>query len=109
MKNSTHEIVSDDDGHHYVIPRDKGTEFEMWLTAVTEYWSPYSRTQHQGDVPEKPNWADEVGGSPSQDARTLDRIATARVANDKAVRRAMERQGEERILGVSCLVVRPPR
>ena len=65
MKNATHALVSDDDGHHYVIPRDKETEFEMWLTAVTAYWSPYSRSQHQGEVPDKPMWADEVGGSPS--------------------------------------------
>lgn len=63
MRNATHAIVSDDDGHHYVIPRAKEDEFEAWIKAVTAYWG--GPSDYVGEAPDKLEWADPIGGSPS--------------------------------------------
>ena len=31
-------IVSDDDGHNYIIEASKKDDFYKWLDAVTKYW-----------------------------------------------------------------------
>lgn len=46
-------IVSDDDGHDYVIPKDRRKDWESW---VEDPESAYR---------ELPEWADPIGGSPS--------------------------------------------
>jgi hypothetical protein len=46
-------LTSDDDGHWYVIPADKQKEFD---TAIENF----------DEVGSLPDWAKEVGGSPSR-------------------------------------------
>lgn len=62
MKNSTHMIVSDDDGHHYVIPRERKAEFDAYIAATGKFWR---ELPEEGDPPEWPFWLDPIGGSPS--------------------------------------------
>lgn len=45
-------LASDDDGHWYVVPAEKRTEWEGWI---------YSDAYMNGDVPE---WAKAVNKSP---------------------------------------------
>lgn len=48
-------LVSDDDGHHFVIPANNQTAWEAYLQDV------------YGDEDiSQPAWAHEVGGAPSQ-------------------------------------------
>lgn len=61
MKNATHMIVMDDDGHHYVIPRDKEAEFESHMDATYKFWRELPEDE---DPPTDPEWMDLIGGSP---------------------------------------------
>ena len=55
-----HRLVSDNDGHEYVIPADKTEKWWAYIEAIDKYWSPFS--SHEGDPPEEPEWAHEIGG-----------------------------------------------
>lgn len=46
-------IVSDDDGHHYIIPADKLNDWDIWIC---------SEDYELGQIPE---WAVTIGGSPT--------------------------------------------
>lgn len=48
-------LTSDNDGHHYVIPKARETEWEKWLEIPDD-------DARSWDGPE---WAEQVGGSPT--------------------------------------------
>ncbi len=47
-------LVSDDDGHHFVIPDGREDEWDSWVEIGVL------------DNEPQPKWAHEVGGSPTQ-------------------------------------------
>lgn len=49
-------IVSDDDGHNFVIPEDRESEWEDFLNKVAE------STYGVVDIPDDPEWAKRVDG-----------------------------------------------
>lgn len=57
-------LVSDNDGHHYVVPADKQREADDYFAAVSRYWEPGS--DHDGEPPAEPEWLVAVGGAPSR-------------------------------------------
>ena len=62
MTPAKHCLVSDDDGHWYVVPVEHKDAFHRWVQAVGFFWEQES----EGDEPARPEWAQEVGGSPSR-------------------------------------------
>lgn len=64
MKSEKWMLVQDDDGHWYVIPRDREADWDAWMAAP----------EPDLDLPEDqidytawnaPDWAEAVGGAPS--------------------------------------------
>lgn len=58
-------LISDDDGHWYVIPADKQGEAGRYFEAAGAYWSSPSAHGEEVDEPERPGWLVDVGGAPS--------------------------------------------
>ncbi len=54
-------IVDDGDGHGYVIPATRQAEFHKIVEAIGLYWD----RMDIGPAPEIPDWAVEIGGSPT--------------------------------------------
>lgn len=60
MPNTRYVLIPDDDGHWYVIPVDKQDEFFKWVDSIVD-----AINDPELRYPEKPEWADEVGGAPN--------------------------------------------
>lgn len=58
-------LVSGDDGHWYVCPKDKQAEAAKYFEAVSDFWAP-DRGEWEGDEPTRPEWLEDVGGAPSR-------------------------------------------
>ena len=50
-----HILIQDNDGHWYVIPADRGKDFNQWLELDPDDDKSWT----------KPEYADDVGGSPT--------------------------------------------
>jgi hypothetical protein len=55
-------LISDDDGHWYVIPKDKEQEAICYFEKIYEY---YEDMLEDEEEPEMPDWLDEISGSPT--------------------------------------------
>lgn len=66
-------IVSDDDGHHYVVPVEHADAASAYFEAVSAYWEIGGR--HEYGPPVEPDWLTPVGGCPSRVEFTNWRIA----------------------------------
>lgn len=55
-------LVSDDDGHYYIIPYDKKVDWSCYLEECEHYWG---EQNYDGDPPEQPEWAETLGCSPT--------------------------------------------
>lgn len=53
-------LTKDDDGHWYIIPDGKESEWEKYVAAVSLYWWNLPEGE---ECPEQPEWAINVGGS----------------------------------------------
>jgi hypothetical protein len=53
-------LIQDDDGHWYVIPKDKQESAYKYFEAIYKY---YDDMPEDEDEPEQPKWLDEVGGA----------------------------------------------
>lgn len=50
-------MMSDDDGHRYVVPVDKLGEAHEYFDKVYAFWD-----RGEGELPEDPDWLEETGG-----------------------------------------------
>ena len=58
--NQYYRLHRDEDGHWYVVPVGEEYDVEGYFEAVYNYWY-----NHEGELPEEPDWLIEVGGHPS--------------------------------------------
>jgi hypothetical protein len=53
-------LIQDDDGHWFVIPKNKVHATQKYFAAIYKYWDDMPEDEEE---PEQPDWLDEVGGS----------------------------------------------
>jgi hypothetical protein len=61
MIKETYSIISDEEGHWYVIPDNKRSLALDYFDQVYKYWATFDL--REGDEPEEPEWLIPVGGA----------------------------------------------
>lgn len=56
-------LVSDDDGHWFICPAEKASEFSKWVEKTTKYWDSLPDDE---DPPAELPYIKAIGGSPSR-------------------------------------------
>ena len=61
-KKTEYILITDNDGHWFVIPADKQDEWWSYLIAVDAAGNPSD--DNPPDYPQEPEWVEQVGGAP---------------------------------------------